>query len=431
MKIIENKKLLIAIIFAAALVVRLVTIVALETYKFPNEEAFGFGYGDTARYVALGEGFKTSHFLPGTARPSAVSPPGYVYFMAMIFSLFGIYSVASAIILEVFQSLIAAFACVVFYYLGKRFHENVGLLAALAMAFYPPSILFSVMRISPILLVVLLLGIIMLYLFKIQERQKTRDAVICGVLMGVNALMEPTVILFYGAGCIWLFRWSFASRVWAIKSCFIMASLCILCVLPWSIRNYLVFGAFVPIKSSMGAHLLQGNHPFSTSEGATFGPEMKNVFSTEERALLETMDEVQANKFMQSKAIEFIKADPAMFVGRTMNRIYYYWAPVNPYRETPYDRLRILTYGPVFVLGIIGFLLSRRYWRQSSLLLALMLSYPLFYYVTQVTINRYRFAPEVFLIIPACFASLETLRRFGWSGWLSRMGSGESVGTVT
>jgi hypothetical protein len=62
-------------------------------------------------------------------------------------------------------------------------------------------------------------------------------------------------------------------------------------------------------------------------------------------------------------------------------------------------------------LGLLGFLLSCKYWRESSLLLALMLSYPLFYYVTQVTINRYRFVPEVFLIIMASFAAVELVAR--------------------
>jgi hypothetical protein len=52
-----------------------------------------------------------------------------------------------------------------------------------------------------------------------------------------------------------------------------------------------------------------------------------------------------------------------------------------------------------------------------------MLSYPLFYYVTQVTINRYRFVPEAFLIILASYATVELLKIFGgarllmiWSG---------------
>ena len=413
MKFLENKKLLLTIIFIAAVVVRLSTMLVLETYRFPDEEAFGFGYGETAKHVALGEGFKATHFRPGPAFFTAVAPPLYVYFMALIFSLFGIYSVLSAIIIEVFQSLTAALACLVFYQIGKKFHEVVGLLAALVMAFYPPSILFSVMRISPTLLVVLLLGIIMLYLFKIQERWQTRDALVCGVLMGVNALMEPTVILFYVASCIWLFFWSSHYRFAALRSSVIMGTVCILCVLPWTIRNYVVFDTFVPIKSSMGGHLLQGNHPYTETEGVAFGPEVEKVFSQEELANLNNMNEVQANKFMERKALEFIKADPATFIKRTFNRIYYYWAFVNPYRVTPYDSLRMITYGPIFMLGVLGLFFSRKNWREGSLFLALMLSYPLFYYVTQVTINRYRFVPEVFLIILASYATVELVGRFG------------------
>ena len=207
------------------------------------------------------------------------------------------------------------------------------------------------MRISPILLVVLLLGIIMLYLFKIQERWQTRDAVVCGILMGLNVLMEPTLYSFIWRPVFGSFSGAHSPRFRAVKSSVMMAAICVLCVLPWTIRNYMVFGTFVPIKSSMGAHLLQGNHPFSESEGAIFGPEIKKAFSAEELAKLETMDEVQANKFMEKKAIEFIRADPGTFIQRTLNRIYYYWAPVNPYRETRYDSLRIVTYGPVFILG--------------------------------------------------------------------------------
>jgi hypothetical protein len=94
---------------------------------------------------------------------------------------------------------------------------------------------------------------------------------------------------------------------------------------------------------------------------------------------------------------------------------------------TPYDSLRIITYGPILVLGIIGLFFSRRNWREGSLFLALLLSYPLFYYVTQVTINRYRFVPEVFLIILASYATVELVGRFGWLRSPAPAGTGERV----
>src|SRR5262249_27327147 len=152
----------------------------------------------------------------GKAMPTAISPPLYVYFIGIVFSIFGIYSVQSAIVIELFQSLLAAISCVVFYQLGKQFSETAGLLAALGMAFYPPSVLFSTMRIGPIVLVVLLIGMIILYLFMIQEHWWRRDAVICGFLMGITALVEPAGILLFVAGCVWLFFWCSGSWLVAV-----------------------------------------------------------------------------------------------------------------------------------------------------------------------------------------------------------------------
>jgi 4-amino-4-deoxy-L-arabinose transferase-like glycosyltransferase len=414
MKFVQDRKSQLTVIFVAALLVRLCAMFLLKSYIFPDEESFGFGYGETARQVVLGEGFSLGYYDSGVPRATAVAPPGYVYFLALIFYLFGIYSVKSAIIIEIVQSLTAAFTCIVFYNLGSKFSEKVGLLAALAMAFYPPSILFSVGRISPITLVVLLLGLIMLYLLKVQEILRYRDAVICGLLMGVEALFEPTVILFYLAGCAWLFFWSASSRATALKCSMIMGLVCIVCILPWSIRNYIVFGAFTPLKSSMGGHLLAGNNPYCN--GVTFHcRDFDKVFSEEERRELQQVDEVQANKIMLRKAIAIIKNDPKTFLNSTLKRIFYYWSPVNPYRPIRYDNLRIVFYGPVLVLAALGILLTRKKWRETSLLLALLLSHPLVYYITQVTINRYRYAAEAFLVLLASYALVNLLERFGWS----------------
>jgi 4-amino-4-deoxy-L-arabinose transferase-like glycosyltransferase len=411
LKLIKNKKYLLLLIFIAALLVRLGTIVLLESYRFKSEQAFGYGYGSTAKYVAVGEGFSKIEDKSGVPRPTAISPPGYVYLLALIFSIFGVYSVQSAIVIEFLQSLTAAFTCLAFYHLGRRYNEAVGLLAALAAAVYPPSILFSVMRISPILLVVLLLALIIHYMFKIQEHWRYRDAVICGVLMAVNALMEPVVIIFYVAACIWLLLWSSQTRSQAVKSCLIMGLVCIVCILPWTIRNYLVFKDFVLIKSSMGKNLLEGNRP--SGSGIIFTYEYDDVFSPEELAGLESLNEVERYKVMQRKAIEFIKADPGRFLQLTLKRIFYYWSLDNPYRRTPYDKLRIITYGPVLLLAIIGAIWGWKHRKETSMLLFLLLSYPLPYYITQVTIYRYRYGAEAFLLILASYAAVQLVKKHG------------------
>jgi hypothetical protein len=289
-------------------------------------------------------------------------------------------------------------------------NEAVGIFAALAMALYPPSILFSVMRISPILLVVLLLALTIHYLLRIQEHWRYRDAVICGILMASNALLEPVVIVFSMVSCVWLLLWSTGAKLAAVKCILIMAVTSIACILPWTIRNYMVFDAFVLVKSSMGKNLLEGNRP--TGDGIIFTYEYDDVFSEEELKGLKSLNEVEKNNVMQRRAVEFIKADPGRFLMLTMKRIYYYWSFVNPYRVTPYDGLRIITYGPVLILAVVGAFLGRKR-KETSIFLFLLLAYPLPYYITQVTINRYRYGAEAFLLILASYALVELIKRFG------------------
>ena len=170
MNLLRNRKGQLLIIFTAALLVRIGAMVVLEGYVFNSEKEFGFVNASVARNIVLGEGYSWRPFKESAVSPTAITPPGYVYVIALIFSIFGIYSIEAAIVLEIFQSIAAALSCVAIYYIGRRIDERVGILAALGLAFYPPSVFFSVMRIGPLLHVVLLLILIMVYFLKLQER---------------------------------------------------------------------------------------------------------------------------------------------------------------------------------------------------------------------------------------------------------------------
>src|SRR5262249_29314955 len=138
MKLLENKKRLLTLIFVAALLVRLSAMVALQTYKLETEDELGPGLGKTAQNIALGKGFSEGISDPEKAMPTAISPPLYVYFIGIVFSIFGIYSVQSAIVIELLQSLLAAISCVVFYQLGKKFSETAGAPPAFVMRCFSP-----------------------------------------------------------------------------------------------------------------------------------------------------------------------------------------------------------------------------------------------------------------------------------------------------
>ena len=68
MKLVQDRKLQLMVIFAAALLVRLCAMYFLETYMFRMEHSFGYGYGETAKHVVLGEGFSLGYYDSGIPR---------------------------------------------------------------------------------------------------------------------------------------------------------------------------------------------------------------------------------------------------------------------------------------------------------------------------------------------------------------------------
>jgi hypothetical protein len=389
-----------------AFLLRAGVLVSVATYDFPSNWEYGYEYGATARWVALGNGFSSPNY--DAPRPSALTAPAYVYLIAAAFRIFGVYSVGAAIALELLQSLFAAATCLAIYRLGAALYSpRVGLLAAAGLAVYPPSIFFSVNRIGPVHLVPLLIALVLFDLLRLAESGETRHLVRCGLLMGVTALVEPAVLPFYAAACAWLLIYSLRGFVPAVRHCAWLACLTLLCIVPWTIRNYVTFERFVLIKSPAGMNLLYGNNP----HGNGVSQNLYVHFLPEEKAFLDQLDEISQDDIMFSMAWGFIRNHPLTFIRMTLRRVVAFWNFYNPDSPSPHNMLRGLAYGCAALAALVGLALSDRYRKATALLVSLFLGYPLIYYVTHVSFYRYRFPVEPFVILLASFAVVTIFER--------------------
>jgi 4-amino-4-deoxy-L-arabinose transferase-like glycosyltransferase len=428
--LVQSKTLTLLTVFVIALMVRLFSIFLIPTYQFDSEWQYGYEFARIAKWILAGEGFSSPYY--DFPKPSANQAPLYVYFIALVFSLFGTYSVASAVMLLITQAVIDALACVASYFVGNKiFGEKVGLLGALALALYPPSIFFATWRVEPVVVIVLILTVLVYYLLKLAETPSCRTAVVCGLLMGLAALTEPTLISFMILTCLWLFWYSASPRIFVAKRVGILGLVSVMVILPWMLRNYTVFGTIVPIKSNFGANLLFGNNQYGNgvlqyTKGFYSVEERERIigrresphrlqkpplFSEAEQRAIRELSEVDADRLMLEKAVGFITAQPWTFLELTGRRIFAFWSPVNPYRTTRYDALRGKIYGVVLTFALLGILLARHSLGKISLILLLFLSYPLSYYITHVSMYRYRYPVEPFLILLGCYGVLELYER--------------------
>ena len=140
------------------------------------------------------------------------------------------------------------------FLLGTRsFGEKVGLAAGALAAFYPELVWYCAHFWSEIVFVTLLWWAFERLLAS--EGGDTRAAAMAGVLWGLAALTRETVLFFVPLVCLWLARGRESGRRRA--AVFLLATAAV--IAPWTARNLVVTGAFVPVATRGSFNLWLAN----------------------------------------------------------------------------------------------------------------------------------------------------------------------------
>jgi hypothetical protein len=185
-------------------------------------------------------------------------PPLYPYFVALGYLAFG--SLAGV---KWAQVVVASLLVPAVGRVGARvFGRRVGVLAAGIAAFYPELCWFSVHFWSETLFMVLLWWALE-RLVAAGAAASVGSAVAAGVLWGLAILTRETALYFTPLAALWL-AWGRRSGGRARGGAFLLAA--VLTVAPWTLRNWVVFRAFVPVSTAGGLNLFQGNARLTRQE---------------------------------------------------------------------------------------------------------------------------------------------------------------------
>ena len=178
-------------------------------------------------------------------------PPLYPYFLAGPLALTGSLVPAKALQAAIASLLVPAVGMVGLRVLGPR----TGLAAAALAAFYPELVWFSVhFWVENLFLVLLWWGFERA--LAADARERARDAALAGLLLGLAILARETALYFVPVLAAWL-AWR-RGRPGLIRG-LALAAVAVAVVAPWTYRNWLAFGAFVPVSTASGQNLFQGN----------------------------------------------------------------------------------------------------------------------------------------------------------------------------
>jgi 4-amino-4-deoxy-L-arabinose transferase-like glycosyltransferase len=337
--------------------------------------------------------------------------------MAGAFKVFGIFSQQAAIAIESFLAVVSSLTCLLVYSLGRRlYNAQVGLLAALILAVYPPSVFYAVLSLWDTSLFTCCLLLTILLFLKLGEHPSVKKGVYIGIVMGFTALVNPIIVAAYPFAFAWVYVKADGTPRLIIKT---LASMLIafgITISPWLVRNYIVFGQFTFIKSNFGNELFLGAQPrpASVRQGADNDPPDKlRLLTEDEKRFLRESDEPTRNGYLLRRALGLIAEDPLHFTRQVMGRFIRYWTIMRPQRGVE-AKLSLMIYLVTLTLAISGLILGTIRGRNIQLLLIFLLFVPAPYYLTVVHIFRYRYPLEPILIIFASYTIYRLAIHF-WS----------------
>jgi 4-amino-4-deoxy-L-arabinose transferase-like glycosyltransferase len=364
-----------------AFALRVAVITVGHTYRItPRRDHFQFGWetGRLARSIALGQGFSSPTNLP--SGPSAWTAPVYPYMLGGVFKLFGIYTNLSAWLILVFNSIFSALTCWTLYQIAKRmFGGWTAQVSAWTWAIFPYVIYWPVRVVWDVCLSTFLLTLALWLAIRMKDEAGVRDWVWYGALWGLIALTNTALLIllpFILAWIAWPIGWR--SLVGPAVSVVVM----VLCVTPWTIRNYEVFGRFVFIRDNLSLELYEANNDRSS------GLWTRTEHPGNDPEAMKRFQELGEIRFMDEKSHElrkFVRTHPGELGLYTLERVWYFWAaPRQATIVAGYDlwvarHVQFLLAAAFAFAGLILVFVRKNPYRW--LLAPFLLVYPLPYYL--------------------------------------------------
>lgn len=317
--------------------------------------------GDAASYDRIARSLLAGTGLtPRPPEPSAFWPPLYPAFLALVYSTTGYHLEVARIA----QALVAVIVPITFYLIAlKPLGRGVAWLSALGLIFYPHLAYFNGWLIAESLFMSLMsLG--MLILSTLASKPGFTRIAAAGLVFGLAALTKPFMLFVMPFVALWLvlaYPRPLLRRVVAVA---VLAIAMLAIILPWTARNYQLFGQVVLISTNGGYTFLGANNPNAWGghdEG--FPPAIPGL------------NDAEMEDAYYAEAFDWIRNNPGDFARLSVVKYQRLLSPLSvaSFREDyriPGRTLVYVIYAAYLLTALVGAIMAWPRWRQIGYLYA-------------------------------------------------------------
>lgn len=291
----------------------------------------------------------------------------------------------------------SAFAAVMIFEIGKRrFGRTVALIAGWAWACWLYEIVVSVrLWESGLSGLLLLVGLWMLS--KLPFAKRHVDWLMFGMVAGVSALSNTTLLPVFAGFWVWLWAEGRRRQTLFWRSWLASIAVCVFVLLPWTIRNYVTFHRLIPVRDNLGLELWIGNH-----EGVAHLYDFRGSFPLNDPTEYNRLGELPFMEVKRHEALEFIHHHPGRFIKLCSQRVVDFW--IEPKRSL---------WWMISLAAWIGLALALKQKGFEALPEGIiMIVFPAIYYITHPW-STYRHPIEPVVLLLAAYALTELGRKLG------------------
>jgi 4-amino-4-deoxy-L-arabinose transferase-like glycosyltransferase len=346
---------------------------------------------DEQQYDAIASNLVLNgEFADAKGRVTALRPPLYPLFLAAVYSIAGSNNYLAVRGLQACLGLSLGLICLI--WARTLFDRRTATLAAAICILYPTLLLFDFLLLSEILFTALFLAFFVC-VAKFWEQGKILYLGMGGLCLGLASLARSITYPMLLPAAALLVVLSRNRRKQALRGAFLMVAIFGLTLTPWIVRNYHVFGRFVPVDTMGGWNLYLGNfeHTLLHRAWATID-DRQTPWYEELGVRLEGLNEAEKQEWLGNESITFIKSHLGLTTFRAIIKAANLWGLdrtfiaamsagsfpflVNPPVQALVAISILLSYAVVAIGGI--FALAWRVWRErhpADLLVAFVVVY--------------------------------------------------------
>lgn len=305
--------------------------------------------------------------------------------------------------------------------------QQVALVAACAAAVYAYFVLYSAMVQTEAIFITALLWSLERSLTLVNVLRTKSDlarghllvlALTLGVSLGAATLLRQSILPWVPLLFLFLL-WSGAHTQRVKETVFALslsAFVLILSILPFTVRNYLVYGDFLLLNSNAGYAMYSGQHPL---QGTNF--QEYTAAPLPQELLSQGLNEAQWDKELMRRGIGFVLADPVRYLRLSLSRVsdyFEFWPTADS--SLLFNLGRVGSFGlflPFMLYGMfleVSAKIKGKQGRFSTPAIILTLAFVLFYSLLHIftwAMSRYRLPVDAVLLIYAAIGILDVWHR--------------------